>query len=105
VVFETDPSGQKKRDECLPASYVYKHPSKEEETDNNIPDHAGTVLEAQSWAALADSPAEYEPVSWAATNRFIYSSQQLTSVLLVKWQPRAALNILSSILGDKEGCS
>ena len=53
----------------------------------------------KSWAALADSHAAYEPVNWAAPNRYVYYSQRL-SVILVKGQDRAAHNLLSSILRD-----
>ena len=58
-----------------------------------------TRLSLKSWAALADSQAAYEPVNWAAPNRYVYYSQRL-SVILVKGQDRAAHNLLSSILRD-----
>lgn len=53
----------------------------------------------KSWAALADSHAAYEPVNWAAPNRYVYYSQRI-SVILVRGQDRAAHNLLSSILRD-----
>jgi len=53
----------------------------------------------KSWAALADSQAAYEPVNWAAPNRYVYYSQRL-SMLLVRGQDRASHNLLSSILRD-----
>jgi hypothetical protein len=56
-------------------------------------------LSLKSWAALADSLAAYEPVNWAAPNRYVYYSQRI-SVSLVRGQDRAAHNLLSSILRD-----
>lgn len=59
-----------------------------------------TQCSLKSWAALADSQAAYEPINWAAPNRYVYFSQRY-SIALVRGQDRAAHNLLSSILrGD-----
>ena len=58
-----------------------------------------TQCSLKAWAALADSHAAYEPVNWAAPNRYVYYTQ-LLSVSLVKGEDRAAHNLLTSILND-----